>query len=160
MAEFVFDGTGIEEVIRGLHEAADRVEAETMRTVLEIGEELAETAKGIASEHSSSIPGTIRVVPIPHGVAVRAGSASVPLAALYDLGNQGRGKRKIPTFNHPVYARGPRKQWTWASRKYGNAQKRYPFLAPARKLMRKQITARMDQTWERALEPYTRGGER
>lgn len=150
MAEFVFDGSGIEEVIRGLHEAAERVDAETMRTVLEIGGELAAAAKSVASEHSSSIPGTIRVVPIPHGVAVRAGSASVPLAALYDLGNQGRGGRKSKTFKHPVY--GNRSVWV--------KQDRYPFLAPARKAMRRQITARMDQTWERALEPYTRGGER
>jgi hypothetical protein len=35
-------------------------------------------------------------------------------------------------------------------------QKRYPFFAPARKLMRRQITKRMNSTWDEALRPLTR----
>lgn len=152
MPDFVtieFDSTSMDGLIQSLRDAADRVDTEATETVLKVGELVKDAAKSIAAQHSTSIPPTIRAEAIPHGVRVRAGSAAAPLAALYDLGNQGKGGRRAKTFRHPVY--GNRENWV--------PQPRYPFFAPARKLVRKQVKEMMGDTWARALEPYTRGSE-
>lgn len=146
---FEFDGTDFEAACTHLREAAEMIDAEVTKAVVEIGEEFKETAKIVAGQHSTSIPPTIRSVAIPHAVSVRAGNAEVPLAALYDLGNKGKGGRKRGEFYHPTFGHKP-----------SVAQVRHPFFKPTRKLMRKQIKARMEATWEEALRPFERGSER
>lgn len=144
--DFAIDGDSFDEAVRALFSAADRVDFEVTAAMAEIGETFAKAAKAEAGKHSKSIPPTIRSVPAGHAVAVRAGSQDVPLAALYDLGNAGKGGRKKDTFRHPVF--GNRNVWA--------DQKRYPFFAPTRKLLRKWINQRMDRIWDEALSPFHR----
>lgn len=147
MADYYFDGANFEEACRNLEESALLIDEVVTKVTLEIGEEFKETARQIAGQYSSKIPPTIRAVPVPHGVAVRAGSADVPLAALYDLGNKGKGNRRSPTFRHKVFGHD-----VWVE------QDRHPIFAPTRKLMRKHINERMTASWEEALRPFERGG--
>lgn len=152
MPEFVIDGESFDEAVRGLFEAADRVDVEVTRTVLEIAASVSTTAKKIAGEHSAKVAATVSApIPIRHGAAVRAGSADVPLAALWELGNKGKGNRRKPTFRHPVYGHWNVQDPTRLD------QVRHPFLAPARKLLRPVITERMGAAWEHALAPFERG---
>lgn len=83
------------------------------------GEVVAEEARHIASQHSASIPPTIKARTYLATVSVSAGK-DVPLAALYELGNRG-GNQDSPTFRHPVYG----------NRNVFVEQQRYPFLRPA-----------------------------
>jgi hypothetical protein len=147
--EFHIDGESFDAAVRNLFEAAERVDGEVTAAMLEIGETFKATAKQFAGEHSQSIPPTIRVEPAKHAVVVKAGNSNVALAALYDLGNEGKGGRKKDTFRHPVF--GNRDVWV--------EQKRYPFFAPTRKVLRQWINERIDKIWDEALRPFMRSGE-
>lgn len=146
MAEFSFDDSGMVDLTRDLEAVMRTFRVEVDRTMVDVGNLLSETAKMTAREAgSASIPGTVRPISA-HGVAeVRAGSADVPLAALWELGN--RGRRKGTTFKHPVFARKsvPRKEWTWVS------QPRHRFMSRARRLARPMVSDLMLAAVDRSL---------
>lgn len=147
MDEFSFDASSMDALVRDLDDCAARFQVETDRTLIDVGELVKETAKQLASkEGSSSIPPTIRAIPGPDTIVVSAGSSEVPLAALWDLGNRGKGGRKKNSFWHPVYGH----------RSPGAYQKRHPILKPARTLCRPAINKLMSVTWDRVLEPLRR----
>lgn len=82
-------------------------------------------AKAIASEHSKSIPPSIKVRTSGATVAIIAGGRGVPLASLYESGNAGGIKSRSALwtgrFRHPVF--GNRDVWVW--------QDLHHYLAPA-----------------------------
>jgi hypothetical protein len=94
-----------------------------------VGEIIAVEARHRASEHSKSIPPTIKVRAARGTVEVRAGSNDAPLARLFELGNSG-GKSSIQApsrggrFKHPVF--GDMANWVF--------QDMHPFLYAAGKL--------------------------
>jgi hypothetical protein len=151
MDDFQFDATSLEELTADLYESVARFEVETTKTLVEVGEVVKEAAKKIAEEDgSSSIPPTVKSRAAPGLVAVSVGSKEVPLGALWDLGNTGRGGRKKDDFWHPV----------WGHRVPGALQKRHPILKRARTLSRKAINGLMNETYDRVLEPLGhRGGK-
>jgi hypothetical protein len=108
-----------------LRTAAPDVNKKLRKGLREAGLVVAEEAKKIASEHSKTIAGTVKVRVASTTVAVVAGGKT-PLAALYELGNTGNHARSATaggggTFRHPVF--GNMDNWV--------SQKSYPFLAPA-----------------------------
>ena len=158
MGDFEFDATSLEELTADLFESVARFTVETDRTLVEVGGIVKEAAKKVAeAEGSSSIPPTIKSHPAPGMVVVTAGTKDVQLAALWELGNQGKS-RKLSTFDHPVFPTGPRETWTWTSQAKGDSQKKHPFLKRARTLSRRAINGLMNETYERVLEPLGRRG--
>lgn len=141
--EFIFDGTGLDDLARDLRHGAQRVRREIDVTLVEIGAELTAKAKLIASRHSKTVAGTIRMRAVPGAVIIAAGSDQVAIAALWETGNKG-SKATDETFRHPVFG----------NRSVFVDQQRYPFLRPALTEDRRSITRRMEVTWDRALEPY------
>jgi hypothetical protein len=151
MDEFTFDASSMDALTRDLQESSRRFRGEADKALVEVGALISATAKKVAEgEGSSSIPPTIKVKPLPGMVAVTAGDTKVPLAALWDLGNRGKGKRKQKTFAHPVFATGPRDTWTWTD------QPRHPILTRARTICRPAINELMNRAWDRALAPLKR----
>lgn len=157
MAEFSFDDSGMVDLTRDLEAVMRTFRVEVDRTMVDVGNLLSETAKMTAREAgSASIPGTVRPISA-HGVAeVRAGSADVPLAALWELGN--RGRRKGKAFKHPVFARKsvPRKEWTWTGMKAADGhvipnQPRHRFMSRARRLARPMVSDLMLAAVDRSL---------
>ena len=147
--EIVFDGRDLYDLGRNMQSAALRFREELQPTLMEIGEEVKDRAKVNAeAAGSSSIPPTIGVRPLPGAVGIHAGEPDKPLARLWEMGNirSGRSFRLTgETFNHPVFARGPRETWRWTT------QARHRFLAPALAENRRDTTRRMEAAWERAL---------
>lgn len=145
--EISFEAEGLEELTRDLKIAAREFQHAVDGTLLEIGEELKETAKGIAEQHSKTVAGTIKMRPGPNMVVISAGSDEVPIAALWETGNKGSkadtAKATGVWFRHPVWGTDV---WTM--------QRRFPFLRPALDTDRRAITKQMEATWDRALEPY------
>ena len=151
MDEIVFDASDFDSLARDMRRAASKFRDEVDVTLLEIGTELTAEAKALASVHSKTIAGTIKMVPSPGMITIKAGSEQVAIAALYELGNKG-SKITDTTFRHPIFGR-----WDVQSSTNGNdprVQKRYPFLRPALAADRRGVTKRMEATWDRALEPY------
>lgn len=148
MPDFEFSGDSLESLSRDLEESAVRFGAEVDKTLVVIGGELKEAAKAEASKHSKSIPPTVRMDASPGFVEIKAGNANTPLAALYELGNKGKGGNKKDTFRHPVFG-----QDVFVE------QKRYPFLRPALRLDRRNITKRMNAAQDQALRPLLRSDE-
>jgi hypothetical protein len=105
------------------------------KTMREAGKLVAEDAKVLASEHSKSIPPTIKVRLSKTRINIVAGSEEVRLAGLYELGNKGRSKSQAANrrgqFRHPVF--GNRQVWV--------NQKRYAFLLPAAEKQRRKVQA-------------------
>lgn len=95
-----------------------------------VGEIIAVEARHRASEHSTSIPPTIKVRAARGTVEVRAGSNDAPLARLFELGNSGKSRVSIEApdkggkFKHPV----------WGNRDVWVEQPMHPFLYAAGKL--------------------------
>ncbi len=140
--EITFDGSDLQHLARDLREGARKVREETDVTLFKIETELTAEAKVLASAHSKTISGTIRMRQEPGAVIITAGDQAVPIAALYEKGNKG-GKVTATTFRHPVFGGS-----VWVE------QKRFPFLRPALLADRKSITRQLEATWDRALEPY------
>lgn len=142
-ASFVFDGQGLDDIVRDLGRAAERVGKEVDVAMLEIGTEITERAKVIAEGHSKTIASTIEMIPAPGVITIRAGNEQVAIAALYERGNRG-SRVTAKTFRHPVF--GNPNVWV--------EQPRFPFLRPALAADRRSITKRMEAVWDRALGPY------
>jgi hypothetical protein len=149
MDDFQFDATSLEELTADLYASVARFPIETDETLVEVGEIIEESAKKVAEEEgSSSIGPTIKSHPGPGLVVVAAGSKDVPLAALWELGNTGRGGRTRSKFWHPVYGH----------RVPGALQERHPILKRARSRSRHAINELMSETYDRVLEPLRRRG--
>lgn len=140
---YTFEAESLQLLARDLRDSAARLRHELTPTLLQVGEDVKQAAKAEAERHSSKIPPTVKVRAVPGAVEVHAGGQDVALAALYELGNRGRGGRRKDTFSHPVFGNSA----VWVT------QPRYPFLRPALTLLRRQVTKRMEQAWEKALEP-------
>ena len=147
--EFSFDADSMETFTADLDACADTLRIETDKTLVKVGEIIATMGKAVAREAgSTSIPPTIKTKPGEGFVEVTAGSKDVPLAALWDEGNRGRGKGKLKTFWHPVYG----------NRTPGATQPRHKVLKRARTLARPTINALMTGAWTLGLAPLYRGG--
>lgn len=148
MAEIYFEASDWDEWIDGLGQAADLFMLEVDKALAKIGEEIVVAAKAKAqSEGSDSIPPTIEIAgAMPGAVMIDAGSEKVALAALWEKGNKGASSRS-DTFRHPVFATGPRNTWTWTT------QKRHPFMRPAIRSIRKQISQELHDAWDRGFAP-------
>lgn len=96
--------------------------------LLEAGKLVADEAKSRVSAHSTKVPGTVRVEPREHAVAVVAGGSGVPIAGLFERGNKGRGTTPS-TFRHPVFGNST----VWVT------QPAHPFLRPALASKRSEI---------------------
>ena len=105
---FGIDTTAFRDVAKALRFAGGEAPKNLRRSLRAAGEIVAVEAKSIASEHSSSIPPTIKVRVTGATVSVVAGNANVPLAGLYELGNYrvSHGvthNRGGDSFRHPVF---------------------------------------------------------
>lgn len=126
-------GAGIDtrdfhDLAKALRKAAPQTNRALKRRLRRGGEIVAIEARSIASEHSTSIPPTIKVRTLGATVAVIAGGSGVPIAALMELGNTGDAKSATASrsgkFRHPVY--GNREVWV--------DQPMHRYLAPAAEL--------------------------
>lgn len=141
------DTSEFHEAARALRKADAVLNRELRSSLRAAGFIVAERAKILAGAHSKKIADTIKVRTAGAGVEVRAGSADVPTAVLYELGNQQRRSRigvaqEGGTFRHPVF--GNRDVWV--------DQPRYPFLAPAAALS----AAEVDREVGRAMDLVAR----
>jgi hypothetical protein len=136
--ELVFDGHDFNDFARRLNVAVDRYKHEMTPTMAVIGEEVAAAARGIAGQHSAKVAATIKTVPLPGAVAIKAGDAQTPIAVLWELGNKG-SKRSARQFRHPVF--GDKNVWV--------EQDKHPYLAPALLATRASRSRRLEQEWER-----------
>jgi hypothetical protein len=125
---------------------ADRLAYRNMHTGLRAAGELVATeARAIAARDSTSIPPTIKVRVAGSTVSVQAGSASVKIAPLFELGNTGGSKSASAaekrTFRHPVFNRD-----VWVS------QPMHPFLRPAELTVMPKVRRAVTATLTEALE--------
>jgi hypothetical protein len=110
---------GIEQLADGLRRAAINVEERVRAQLLKNGERTAEVAAANASEHSKSIPPTVKALPTESGAIVSAGDGSSPLPSLMEKGSEFKPNPAL--WRHPLF--GDREHW------YG--QKTHPYLLPA-----------------------------
>lgn len=142
-----FDGTSLNDLAHDLRRAADRFRRETDEALLKIGAELLEFAKAIADQHSKVVAGTIKLRALPGMVVITVGDDATPVAALWELGNVGThdtAKVQGVWFRHPVFGQ---RDKPWVN------QRRFPMLRPAEQALRKEITRRMHDAYDRVLEP-------
>ena len=133
MAGWGLDTRDFNKMGKALHEAKPELAKELKKALKKAGEITADAARVQASFHSRKIPPTVRTYVRGTRVEVRGGGANVPIAGLYEYGNQGGSKSAAAAnrgvFRHPVF--GDRTNWV--------EQRRYPWLRPA--VQRTQRTA-------------------
>ncbi len=105
LTSFGIDLSNLKTFAEQLKKLEPRLARRLRDNLAEAGETVAERARGLAAEHSTSIPPTIKTRVRGVNVYVSAGSAAVPLAGLYEVGNaSGRRVRSgSGTFRHPVF---------------------------------------------------------
>lgn len=113
------DAQGLRQLSKDLRKIGDKELSKQLRSGLKKSGEIVAASARSKSSWSARIPGSIRVVVQPKGVAVRAGGKTAPHAITFEGKNNGEARR------HPVFARGDRSDWTWAP------QDPRPFLKPA-----------------------------
>jgi hypothetical protein len=131
-SSFNVDTSDLKGLIKDLKRAGPAA-TRGMRTAIKASAEIvAVEARAIASEHSKSIPPTVKARTYLSGTRTSTASVTagrgVPLAALYEVGNKGSSPTD-PEFRHPVFARGTSGKLQQTSDWVG--EKRYPFLLPA-----------------------------
>jgi hypothetical protein len=140
---FQIDTRNLEEFEHRVRAAADRWVVEKDVLIAELTKGIAESAKALAAQHSTTIPPTIRShIEKPGMGIIEAGDRSTPIAALYERGNKG-SKRTATTFRHPTFGHQP----------YVN-QPKHPYLKPAMLLWGHTQSKRVSEMNKRALEPY------
>ena len=131
-SSFGVDTSDLKAFIKDLKRASPAA-ARGIRTVVKGAAEIvAAEARADVSQHSQSIPPTIKartyLSASRRSTATVTAGKGVPLAALYELGNKG-SKQSGSTFRHPVFARGVsgalEQTEDWVD------QARWPFLLPA-----------------------------
>jgi hypothetical protein len=141
---------GFSPVIRAIKKWEPEVRKQLRKELRGSGEMIAGGARLLAGAHSKTIPATIktrtRIQSRKVEVEIRAGSADVPIAGLYELGNKGGSKSQASAgrgqFRHPVF--GDRGKWV--------NQDRYPYLAPIVKLRTAAVTQRVSAAVNQANE--------
>jgi hypothetical protein len=131
MAGWGLDTRDFNKMAKGLREAKPELAKELKKALRAAGEITAAEARLVSSEHSRTIPATVKTSVRGTRVEVRAGGPAVPIAGLYEYGN--RAKASGNTFRHPVF--GDRTNWV--------EQKRYPFMRPAVERTRRAAEAEM-----------------
>lgn len=146
MASFEIKSKDLAGLGAELRSASERMRAEVDKTVAKVGVKISTEAKAVASQHSKTIPSTIKLRMIPGAAVIEAGNEDTPMAVLYELGNK-KAKPTDRTFRHPVFARRDqgRQEWTWVE------QVRHPYLRPVLIANRKQITQMMEGAWDDAM---------
>ena len=138
-----FSGDGLKALSRDFLGAAASLKREAAPALTKIGKEVEERARGIAGEHSRSIPPTIQgAMRGELEYRIEAGRG-VPLAAIYEKGNKNSRVSNEGEFEHPVFGRYPTV-----------TQRRWAFLRPALQQDRRGITREMNVMWEKALAPH------
>lgn len=144
-SSFGVDTSDLKAFIKDLKRASPAA-ARGIRTVVKGAAEIvAAEARADVSQHSTSIPPTIKARTYLSGSKTSAASVTagkgVPLAALYEVGNKGQGPDS-PTFRHPVFERGAsgalQQTSAWTD------QARYPFLLPAAERKAPEVTAALE----------------
>lgn len=163
-----FDQASLDKLARRLREVTDRSSPEMSKAVWQLGAELAVIAKMEARAHSQTIPGTIRMVPLPGEADVIAGNKGTPLAVLYEFGNKKKAKRGVKFamratglegpvtreqsmgrmstrkgFGHPVF--GNREVWV--------VQESHPYLRPAFRVVRRHMKHTLEAAEREMLRP-------
>lgn len=115
------DFTDFARFTRALRKAKPEVAKLLRMRLRTAGKLVADDAKVRASEHSQSIPPSIKIRTSGMMVAVIAGGEGVPLAGLYELGNKPNRRNDPTSFRHPLF--GNKNIWY--------SQQAYPFLAAA-----------------------------
>ncbi len=116
-----------------------------------VGNSIASGARTVASAHSKTIPGTIkvrtRIQSRKAEVEIIAGSAEVPIAGLFELGNKGGGSAaKGRKFRHPIFG-----DWdVQFTGKDPREQDMHPYLAPVVKLRQNYATRVIGEAVEKA----------
>lgn len=136
--KFGIDTTDLHDLAKALRKAAPELSKDLRTDLRKAGAIVATEAKKKASEHSKSIPPTIKLRAAGATVAVSAGKG-VPLAGLYELGNKGG---KPGSFRHPLFG-----DWS-----YPQVQKGYPFLAVAAEATIVETEKAVGEAVERCVE--------
>lgn len=130
------DTTEFKDAVKALRKAEPILQRELRRELRAAGMIVAVEARAIASKSSKTIPPTIKVRTAGATVAIIAGGADAPVAALFELGNTGDRRSSEAagsgTFRHPVFGRD-----AWVE------QDMHRFLAPAALANLKRVDARI-----------------
>ncbi len=143
--------TGAKACIRAIRKWEPETRRQLRKEMRKVGDEIAAAAKALAAQYSTTIPGTIkvgtRIGSQDVTIIIKAGSASVPIAGLFEHGNKGRAGRKVK-FRHPVFGRGSHGTAveTWVN------QQMHPYLAPAIYLKLPAVTGRIESAVEKATK--------
>lgn len=145
------DASDFRAVARALRRASPALARDLRHNLRKAGDVVAQEARQIAGQHSTSIPPTIRVRTSGASVSVVAGGGSkgtepAAIAGLFELGNtRGRGRAQVADpsgkFRHPVY--GHRNRWA--------DQSMHPFLAPAGERKRPAVEALVEKALDEAV---------
>jgi len=100
------DTSELKNLAKYLRQSQRKANKDFRRGLRAAGELIAVEARARASEHSTTIPATIKTRVAGATVSVQAGSNTVPIAALFEEGNTGgKSGKKSGTFRHPVFGR-------------------------------------------------------
>jgi hypothetical protein len=141
---------GFSPVIRAIRKWEPEVRKQLRKELRASGQMIVAGSRLLAGAHSTTIPATIkvrtRIQSRKAEIEIRAGSAEVPIAGLFELGNKGGSKSQAATgrgqFRHPLF--GDREQWV--------NQDMHPFLAPVVKLRIPAVTLRVGAAIDQANE--------
>ncbi|MEM9611148.1 MAG: HK97 gp10 family phage protein [Actinomycetota bacterium] len=114
---------GHEAVIRALSEAGRSTNRKVRSRMRRAGAKAVERAKRNAPRRDGHLADSIRLGIDKRGVFIRAGGKRAPYAHVFEQPARGAPGRKQA--RHPVYARGPRRSWTWVP------EPRRAFIEPA-----------------------------
>ena len=152
-ASFSVDTDDLKALVRDLRRAGPAASRGMRRAVKASAEIVAVEARSRASEHSQSIPPTIKanayLSATTRSLATVTAGRGVPLAALYELGNKGKNVNST-TFKHPVFERDssgklqPTDKWA--------TQPRYPFLLPAAEAKGAEVTVELERVAKLATD--------
>lgn len=125
MSSFTANAKSLRNLGKSLRKQQPIVAASVRKSLRVSGQVIADTAKDNAS-WSSTIPASIKVrASGPASVTISAGGKAAPSAKAYEEGRKAYSSNGGDTFNHPVWAHGPRSSWHWVS------QGTRPYLRPA-----------------------------
>jgi hypothetical protein len=125
MSSLTANARSLRDLGKRLRKQQPLVAASVRKSLRVSGQVIADTAKDNAS-WSSTIPDSIKVrASGPASVTISAGGKAAPSAKAYEEGRKAYSSNGGGSFNHPVFAHGPRSSWTWVS------EDTRPYLRPA-----------------------------
>ncbi|MEM9611163.1 MAG: HK97-gp10 family putative phage morphogenesis protein [Actinomycetota bacterium] len=114
---------GHEVLIRQLQQAGRSTSRKVRSRMRRVGAKAVERAKSNAPRLHGDLADSIKLVIDRRGVVIRAGGRNAPYAHVFEQPGRGSAGRKQA--RHPVFARGPRRSWTW------HPEPRQAFIEPA-----------------------------